>query len=74
MTKKEIIAALEKADIEHDPTALKAELELLLPPETEPENAPNKATASICKQRGCPDAQENADGNCSICGHPIIHE
>jgi len=47
--------------------------------ETETENSNDQVdeTAtiennSICKQRGCPDAEETDDGLCSVCGNPII--
>ena len=65
MTKKDIIAALEKANIDHDPKWLKEDLIQLLPL---PETVPGE---SICKQRGCPDAEETDTGHCSICGHPV---
>lgn len=74
MTKKEIIAALEKAGIEHDPKELKDNLQALLhtisgkPDETEPEHVQGE---SICEQKGCPNAEETDDGHCSICGHPV---
>ncbi len=67
MIKNEIIAALTEANIEHDPKALKADLEALL-------EVPGPRPVSndvLCEQKGCPDAEETEDGHCSICGHPI---
>lgn len=71
MTRKEIINTLEKEGIDYNPTALKAELELLLDATTKAELEPEPENETICEQKGCPDAEETDDGHCSICGHPI---
>ncbi len=55
MTKKEIIATLEAAGIAHDPKALKADLEKLLPAAAVPETeikAPKKAKGNVPHEGG----------------------